>query len=48
MVQYAQETDPNKAKASSIGAKIETPIEQAPVTTDVETPVVENKAPDFI
>jgi len=44
MVQYAQQTDPNKAKASSIGEKIETPVEQKPVTTEIpkiETPVTE-------
>jgi len=43
MVQYAQQTDPKKAKISSIGGKIETPVEP----TTVETADA-NKAPDWI
>lgn len=47
MVQYAQQTDPNKAKASSIGEQI-TPTTQTTTTTPTETkttttPVVETK-----
>ena len=63
MVTYAQQTDPNKARISSIDTTkvvdtkpVETPIDTKPVETPIDTkpvetattPVVENKAPEFI
>lgn len=54
MVTYAQQTDPNKARISSIDTTkvvdtkpVETPIDTKPVETPTK-PVVENKAPEFI